>query len=72
MMWGFPKIRGTILGLGGLGFRGLGFRGFPKLGVPLLGVPRIRIIVFLGLYWGHVVILGSYWDNGKDNGKYCT
>ena len=29
MIWGFPRIRGTIL-----------------------GVPIIRIIIFLGLYWG--------------------
>ena len=26
--------------------------GFPELGVPFLGVLIIRIMVFLGLYWG--------------------
>ena len=35
-MWGFPEIRGTIL-----------------------GIPIIRIIVYLGLYWGPP-ILGNY------------
>ena len=35
-IWGFPKIRGTIL-----------------------GVPMTRTIVFLGLYWGPL-ILGNY------------
>ena len=36
LKWGFPKIRGT-----------------------LLGVQIIRIIVFWGLYWGHLM-LGNY------------
>ena len=35
-IWGFPEIRGTIL-----------------------GIPIIRIIVYLGLYWGPP-ILGNY------------
>ena len=33
--------------------------GFPKIGGTLLGVPIIRIIVFVGLYWGPL-ILGNY------------
>ena len=33
--------------------------GLPKLGVPYWGVPIVRIIVFVGLYWGPRV-LGNY------------
>ena len=39
-----------------LGFRvqGLGIWGFPKIRGTILGVPIIRIIVYWGLYWGHL------------------
>ena len=42
-IWGFPKIRGTFL-----------------------GVPIVRIIIFLDLYWGPLV-LGNYHLGG-----FCT
>ena len=32
---------------------------FPKIGGTILGVPIIRTIVYLGLYWGPL-ILGNY------------
>ena len=35
------------------------FESFPKLWVPLLGVPIVRMIIFLGLYWGSP-ILGNH------------
>ena len=35
------------------------FGGVPKIRGTFLGVPIIRIIIFLGLYWGPP-ILGSY------------
>ena len=33
--------------------------GFPKIRDTFLGVPIIRTIVYLGLYWG-LLILGNY------------
>ena len=49
------------------GIDALKIRGFPKLGGTLLGVPIIRVIVFLGLYWGPL-ISGNY-HNVADDGR---
>ena len=46
MIWGFPKIRGT-----------------------LLGVPIIRTVIFLGLYWGPLVLGNYHLSNGGSGSR---
>ena len=39
-----------------LQLKGYGFRGFPKIRGTLLGFPIIRTVIFLGLYWGPLIL----------------